>query len=605
MDAVSGTPDPQAPVAASFRHVARGEVNVLYWQQLPNGAGKDHWFWTKTIAPSTRDYGLEIPDPAIQGALDAEVRVSMHGYTDTPESPDHHTRVSLNGVVAGDASWNGIAPLLESHATSPVNLLGGVNIVRVEQLNDTGAIVDGIYCDYVEVSYDRLFWSVQDALTFSFRDAGPTSYLVRGFTTSDVSVLEVTDPMAPRWISGSTVVAAGAQNTLLTTPGPPVASGGERRFYCVASPAVKAPISIAPLAPAIHAGTGADYILIAPPELAAASAALATHRESQGLRVKLVTTTQVYDHYGFGVEGPVGIRRFLKAAYATWPAPAPSHVVLVGDATIDPLDYLSTGTKNVLPFEFRQILTDGEIPSDHAYACVVGTDPLPELFVSRIPAITAAEATGAVSKIIQHDTSPPPGAWKTRVSHFCDKGGNFTYTLDALAQQFIPPGYTLTVTYADNFPTPAAMRAATLAELTGGGLIATYLGHGATGNWNTYLATADTPTLTSGLQAPFTVAFNCLNGYFASPTTPHSLAEALALEPAGGAVAVWASSGLGFLSQVAAISGFLYTYFFAGQTLGEATTAAKLDAYVQLGALEDNLWQYALFGDSATLSLIP
>lgn len=605
MNVLDGTPNPSIPPEQRYRAVARAEVNVVYWQQLPNGAGKDHWFWMKTLAPSSNGFTVNVPFPVVTGAEIVNVRAALHGYTDTVQNPDHHTRILLNGVLVGDSYWNGITPKLHDHTVTSLVLTEGPNTVTVEQVNDTGAIVDGIYTDYVEIEYERSFFQLNNELTFSV-DSGPVrSYLTRNFTDGDIHAFDITDPARPEVILSGHVLGTGALKSLLMTPALGSAPGAKRRYHVSAMGGTKAPLSIAAPLPPLEPGAGADYILITAPEFESAIAPLAAHRESQGLRVKTITTRQVYDGYGFGVEGPAAIQRFLKIAFETWPSPAPSHVVLVGDATMDPLDNLWTGTKNYVPCLLRQILTDGEVPSDNLYACVVGEDPLPDLFVSRISARTPLEVSNAIQKIMGRDVSPPTGDWKTRVTHFCDKGGNFTYTLDALAQAQVPMGYSVTAIYADNYASTAAMRAATLAALSEGSVLATYLGHGAPGNWSTYLTIADVPNLTNGLRAPFVVVLNCLNGYFASPTTPQCLGEALSLAPQGGGAAVWASAGLGFLSQVTAISNHLYAKLFSGMTVGEATTAAKLDAFLLSGVIEDNFWQYVLFGDSATLGLVP
>ena len=147
-----------------FRSTIRSEVNLQYWQLLPNGAGKDHWFWTKTIAPSSTDYIATLPDPAVPSSGSAQVRASLHGYTDAPQNPDHHTRVSFNGTQVSDATWNGMVPFLQEATVAAPLVIGGQNILHVDQIPDIGAAVDGIYLDWVEVSYDRYVIAVADDL---------------------------------------------------------------------------------------------------------------------------------------------------------------------------------------------------------------------------------------------------------------------------------------------------------------------------------------------------------------------------------------------------------------------------------------------------------
>jgi len=73
------------------------------------------------------------------------------------------------------------------------------------------------------------------------------------------------------------------------------------------------------------------------------------------------------------------------------------------------------------------------------------------------------------------------------------------------------------------------------------------------------------------------VSMTCLNGFFQDPREA-SIAEAL-LDAPGGAVAVWASSGLTeSASQVLideALLRLLFPRYGTAQTLGDATRAAK------------------------------
>ncbi len=70
---------------------------------------------------------------------------------------------------------------------------------------------------------------------------------------------------------------------------------------------------------------------------------------------------------------------------------------------------------------------------------------------------------------------------------------------------------------------------------------------------------------------------NCLNGYFQDPLN-ESLAEALMRNEHGGAIAVWASSGMTFPNGQALINQQLYRTLFENTnlTLGEHVRFAKL-----------------------------
>ncbi len=65
-------------------------------------------------------------------------------------------------------------------------------------------------------------------------------------------------------------------------------------------------------------------------------------------------------------------------------------------------------------------------------------------------------------------------------------------------------------------------------------------------------------------RLPFVVAMNCLNGLFQGIYDEESLAETLLRAPQGGAVAVWASSGVTDTAMQAVVAQELYRLIFQG-----------------------------------------
>ncbi|MBN2008191.1 hypothetical protein JW960_02470 [candidate division KSB1 bacterium] len=54
-------------------------------------------------------------------------------------------------------------------------------------------------------------------------------------------------------------------------------------------------------------------------------------------------------HSCFGIKNPRAIKDFLRYAYENWQVPAPTYVLLFGDASYDYLDYLATGRRDDVP----------------------------------------------------------------------------------------------------------------------------------------------------------------------------------------------------------------------------------------------------------------
>ncbi len=127
-------------------------------------------------------------------------------------------------------------------------------------------------------------------------------------------------------------------------------------------------------------------------------------------------------------------------------------------------------------------------------------------------------------------------------------------------------------------------------------------------------STTQVGTLTNGEELPLVWSINCYSGRYDDPATV-SFAESMVLKPAGGALAVLASSRMsntgtnGVFTQILPQVVFPTLYpgvpNFAGtRTLGLGTTQAKIRTFLalfgdgsNLGAATDLMNMYNLFGD--------
>jgi hypothetical protein len=128
-------------------------------------------------------------------------------------------------------------------------------------------------------------------------------------------------------------------------------------------------------------------------------------------------------------------------------------------------------------------------------------------------------------------------------------------------------------------------------------LLVNYVGHGSTEIWKGNLLTSsDAWDLTNSPYLPFLVSMTCLNGFFYDPSF-ESMAEAFLKAERGGAVAVWASSGLTFPPEQILMNRRLIQLLFNGQglTIGEAVALSK-QAFMNM----DVRRTWILFGDPTT-----
>jgi len=159
-----------------------------------------------------------------------------------------------------------------------------------------------------------------------------------------------------------------------------------------------------------------------------------------------------------------------------------------------------------------------------------------------------------------------------------DRAGDFDF--DAAAEEvraLLPAPILVRKIFRGQFSTDAQARAELLGGINQGPVLVNFIGHGSVALWNGRLLTAaDADSLINGLQLPLFVHMTCLNGFFQAPYSD-SMAEALLKAEGGGAIAIWASSGLTEPDKQAVMNKELVKLLFGRQslTLGEATARAK------------------------------
>ena len=149
--------------------------------------------------------------------------------------------------------------------------------------------------------------------------------------------------------------------------------------------------------------------------------------------VKTVAMEDVYQEFGFGEAGPEAIRAFLAYAWQSWKKPSPRYVVLLGDSTYDPKDYLGTHVADRLPF-YPVKTSFLWTASDPAYASVNGDDLVPDLAIGRLPAGSLVEAETLVGKLVAFERAGQTLDGKAvLVADNADLAGSFEADADDLA----------------------------------------------------------------------------------------------------------------------------------------------------------------------------
>ena len=604
----SGAPSGSATVPPHFPVTLHFEEDTAYWLTMPNGEGQDHWFWGDFLnANATRNVNVTLPHVS-PAAGSAAVRVRLKGHTDDLNtSPNHHTRISLNGTQIDDQLWTGFNVFDHQTPVAPGLLDNGNNTVRVRSMGDTGAAVDQVYVNWIEVDYWRTYQADGDTLAFGPPATGTFQFDLTGFSQNTGRVFDITDPANPVQLTDPTLVSQGGGFTLRVED----AAQATSRYLALTPARHKSPAALILDQPSDWQtpGHGADYIIITHDDFVASAQTLAAYHAVAGLRLAVVKVGDLYDEFNHGIFNPRAIRDFLAYAYANWTAPAPAYVLLLGGASYDYRDLLDLDRANFVPTQLIETDTLGETPSDNWFVLVNGSDPLPDMFIGRLTPQTPAEAADMVAKVIAYQQNPPGAAWNKQVLLVADDdSATFEDISDQLAAA-LPYDYTANKVYAGNYP-PGSPTSDIRSRIDAGQVLVNYTGHGNVDMWGVWqnghiFDASNVPSLNNANRLPVVTVANCLNGFFAGKSD--SMAEAFLRRPDKGAVAVWAATSLGYPSGHRVLLDAFYRAIFQQDqyTLGAATTAAKLAVYAQGSAWAELVETFVLFGDPALALGIP
>src|SRR5262249_20781444 len=95
------------------------------------------------------------------------------------------------------------------------------------------------------------------------------------------------------------------------------------------------------------ASQGADVVMVAHASVKAALEPLVQLRRQQGYAVAVVDVEDVYDEWSYGQRTPQALQDMIVAT-RSWKR-VPKWVMLVGDASYDPKNYLGLGDNDLVP----------------------------------------------------------------------------------------------------------------------------------------------------------------------------------------------------------------------------------------------------------------
>lgn len=470
-------------------------------------------------------------DPA---GLNASVDIKIQGLS----NGSHSVKVLLNGQQIGFAYGANKDNFSATLSVPASVLVEGQNALQLATTRSS----DTCYFDSIKISYSRKYVSDQNRVLFF--TPGYRKIDVTGFTSPNIRVFDTTLDGSPELITDLPITQNGSTYSVRTPSNRPAvlygvedtgllqaASVSQNNASSLATPVNSADMVI------ISASSG-DFI--------AASETWAEYRRSSAggsFATNVIDVADIYDEFSYGARSAGAIRDFLAYAKNNWQV-SPRYVLLIGDASYDPRNYVGLGYNDLVPTKNVDLIYE-ETASDEALGDF-NHDGLAEMAIGRIPARTSSVINTVLNKTQIFETPSNQSLDRGALFAF-DRPDGFDFfamsqyladqlpanTPETFINRMLPPSNT----------TPDPNGNANLRNAMNlGPYVVNYSGHGSAGTWasSNFFSSNDAQFLTNTTKPSIFTMLTCFNGLFFWAFND-SLGEAL-LKSNGGAVATWAST---------------------------------------------------------------
>ena len=428
---------------ASYPTSRSWEQNLGFFA-YPSDTTMDQFSWTGFAFYCTPDafpFDVNDVDPAASGQL----TVHWTGFTTSLAITWAAVTngLSQTSVAVDSAVWSGVHIETRTGPLPPGGLTSGTNTLKIWGKNTVSAdcssnplVQAGL--NSFDVTYWRRYKPVSDYLDCN--SAGATSdFEIRAgpFSATVPLAYDVTDSLNPTRLDGVDL-SAGAGGMFLRLQD--TATPSVRRQYVICGqPKEPMPGAMsAVIRRRTYDHTAGDYLIVVPEDFRAAIQPLADLRSSQGWNVVIAPLESIQDEFNGGRRSSYAIKRFVRYAYQNWNAKA---VLLVGDGSLDPRHDIATSSPDIVPVQkLLGPVPNGAqgreiVPSDFWYgSCAACSDPssrnpIPDLFVGRLPVSSVSQLNGVVSKIVSYEDLSGDQSWRQKMLLLSDdaySGGGFS-----------------------------------------------------------------------------------------------------------------------------------------------------------------------------------
>ncbi|MEP5612113.1 MAG: type IX secretion system sortase PorU [Cyclobacteriaceae bacterium] len=317
----------------------------------------------------------------------------------------------------------------------------------------------------------------------------------------------------------------------------------------------------------LRGDTNYEAVIVSGDEFLVAAERLAQfHTNHDGLSIKIVSPTQIYNEFSSGRQDVTAIRDYAKHIYEV--GGQLKYLLLFGDCSFDYKERENNNTNFVPTYEsrdsFHPIFSHSSDDyfgffedSEGEWIESSAGDHTMEIGIGRLPAKSAAEAKTMVDKIIYYSTSPNTlGKWRNQISYLADDGDGNTHAshaeqlselVDTTFSQYriekiLLDSFEQEVTANNDEFSPETTRALKT-RIKEGTFSINFIGHGNEKLWMSeqVLTNSVIDKFTNLDKMPIFITATCEFGRYDDPSV-ESGAEKLLLNENGGAIALLTTS---------------------------------------------------------------
>lgn len=499
------------------------------------------WYWTLMGAGQTVSGTVDLPNLS-QSSATAKFRVFAYpkNYSATITN-EHSLELIVNGTVIDTLYSNDFERFDATVSFSTSLLTSGQNTVGVRYVPSSG-FSGQLFLDLFEITYPKSLRLQNNLLTAELQNADTASkvYSVAGYNSSNpVYIYDAKNNLRITQFTTSS-------DTLRFT------AKGDARLEVINDTVRKSPVRIKSrqVPDLVSSANGADYLLVYNRIFETQAEQLRTYRQNaDNYRAVKSEIEDIYDIFGYGIEGPLAVRYFVKHVYDNWQQPKLGYVTLFGRGSLDP-------KKNNPSSSYYQNLVPvyGNPPSDGYFVNFnMGSFfYLNQVSVGRVPVYSASEAQTVVDKIIAYESQQLTDWNKTYT--FITGGGTpyeqYYHQQKSNFEAFVyvePPALssvavkvyrsdtsgTVTYNYADSIRN----------TIDRGTTFVNFRGHAGSHDWE--VGMQDPNTLSNGNKLPLILSLTCFTGE-SSMGNFRGFGERFFYLPNKGAVAFVGSTGWSF-----------------------------------------------------------